>query len=313
MNTILIALDGGGTHTRCAAFDPSGKKLFNAEDGPSNHLVIDSKDALASLVDCISRVLRGCGVTPDRVAGISAGLSGVDLDGEGMAEAQEALRNMGFKDSIISADIVTAHAGALGGSPGIVALAGTGSAFFGIAADGRRARAGGWGPAFGDEGGAFWIGRKILQAAASAYDGRQPHTRLLELACNALGIHDFPETLHCIYRSHRQASLIASLAHAADAAAQAGDQAARQILEQAGEELARGVGAVLRVLACDVSSSCVSWEGTVIRNSAIVRERFCSALTRGFPQVSLVPPRFDPLYGAYLIGCKSLGWEPQFA
>jgi N-acetylglucosamine kinase len=310
-DTILIAVDGGGTHTRCAAFDRTGKILAKVENGPSNHLVIDSECALSSLKDCVSQVLTESGTLPEQVDAVSAGLAGVDLDGEGLVEAKEVFRHMGFTNCMINADILTAHAGALGGTPGVVALAGTGSAFLGVTTDGRQASAGGWGPAFGDEGSAFWIGQRVLQTASSAYDGRQPQTLLIQLVCDALGLHDFSEVLHCIYREQKQARLIADLARTADAAAEAGDQVAQEILEQAGDELARGAGAVIRALNFDTADCRVSWEGAVMRNSTVVRERFCSSLASAYSEVSIVPPRFDPLYGAYLIGCKSLGWEPR--
>lgn len=308
-DTILIALDGGGTRTRCAAFDQAGKIRAQAENGPSNHLVINSRYALESLVECVSQVMRESGTTPEHVDAVSVGLAGVDLDGEGLVEARASLLQMGFKNCIVSADILTAHAGALAGGPGVVALAGTGSAFFGVTADGRRAKAGAWGPAFGDEGSAFWIGQRALQAASSAFDGRGPHTLLVRLVCDELGVDDFSEILHPIYYAQKQARLIADLACTVDAAAEDRDHVAQEILQQAGDELASGAGAVIRALNFDPSDCRVSWEGSVIRNSVKVRERFCSTLGAAFPEVSIVPPRFDPVHGAYLIGCKSLGWE----
>jgi N-acetylglucosamine kinase len=308
-DTILIALDGGGTKTRCAVFDKNGKIRAQAESGPSNHLVIGSQFAHESLVECVSEVLRQSETTSEQVEAVSVGLAGVDLDGEGLVEAKASLLQMGFKNCIVSPDILTAHAGALGGSPGVVAMAGTGSAFFGVTADGRRAKAGAWGPAFGDEGSAFWIGQRVLRAASSAFDGRGPHTLLVRLVCDELGIDDFSETLHPIYHAPKQVRLIADLARTADTAAEVGDQVAQEIIEQAGDELARGAGAVIRALKFDPSDCRVSWEGSVIRNSVKVRERFCSTLEAVYPGVSIVPPRFDPVYGAYLIGCKSLGWE----
>jgi N-acetylglucosamine kinase-like BadF-type ATPase len=308
-DTILIALDGGGTRTRCAAFDQIGRIYAEAESGPSNHLVIGNKYALESLVECVSQVLRQSGTTPEQVDAVSVGLAGVDLDGEGLVEARASLLQMGFKNCIVSADILTAHAGALAGYPGVVALAGTGSAFLGVTADGRRAKAGAWGPAFGDEGSAFWIGQGVLRAASAAFDGRGPHTLLVRLVCDELGLAEFSETLHPIYHAQKQVRLIADLARMADAAAEAGDQVALELLQRAGDELARGAGAVIRALNFDSADCRVSWEGSVIRNSTKVRERFCSTLGAAFPRVSIVPPRFDPVHGAYLIGCKSLGWE----
>jgi glucosamine kinase len=306
---VLIAVDGGGTRTRCAAFDESGRLHAQAESGPSNHLVLDGERAFASLREAILTVMTACGPAQNHVYAVSAGLAGVDAGGEGLLEAQRCLESLGFANSIINADIVTAHAGAFGGEPGVLALAGTGAAFIGIADDGRHVYAGGWGPVCGDEGSAYWIGRESLQAAAAAYDGRGPGTLLVELICEALELGNFAETLHSIYRSPLQVRLIADLSRVAETAASVNDRVATGILERAGDELAAGVEAVVQRMHCPLEECQVTWEGSVLRNSAVVQERFRRSLNRRLPGIPILPPRFDPVYGAYLMGKRALGWE----
>jgi glucosamine kinase len=305
---ILIAIDGGGTRTRCAAFDQAGRVRARAEAGPSNHLVIDGRTAFASLAEAIRAVMTACGATQSQVYAISAGLAGVDAGGEGLVDAQRCLEDLGFANSIINADIVTAHAGAFDGEPGILALAGTGTAFVGVTRKGQHVHAGGWGPLCGDEGSAYWIGRECLRAAAAAYDGRGPKTRLVELICEALVLEDFAQTLHSIYRSALPVRFIADLGRVAETASGAGDRVASAILESAGDELARGVEAVVRRMSCPVDETQVTWEGSVLRNSTAVQKRFCGTLKNKLPGISILPPRFDPVYGAYLIGKRALAW-----
>jgi N-acetylglucosamine kinase len=122
-------------------------------------------------------------------------------------------------------------------------------------------------------------------------------------------LRDFSQVLHPIYHAQKQVRLIADLGRTAEVAAEAGDEVAQEILDGAGNELSRGAGAVIRALNFDTANCRVSWEGSVLRNSAKIRERFCSTLLAAFPGLSIVPPRFDPVFGAYLVGCKSLGWE----
>jgi N-acetylglucosamine kinase-like BadF-type ATPase len=282
-----------------------------AESGPSNHLVLDGARAFASLTEAIRAVMTACGAAQNQVHAVSAGLAGVDAGGEGLLEAQRFLKSLGFANSIINADIVTAHAGAFGGEPGVLALAGTGAAFIGVTRDGRRIHAGGWGPLCGDEGSAYWIGRKSLQAAAAAYDGRGPETILVELICDALELGNFAETLHAIYRSSTQVRLIADLSRVAETATSAGDFMAIGILQQAGDELAAGAEAVVRRMHCPNGECQVTWEGSVLRNSPVVQERFRRSLDRRLSGISISPPRFDPVYGAYLIGKRTLGWEME--
>ena len=40
-----------------------------------------------------------------------------------------------------------------------------------------------------------------------------------------------------------------------------------------------------------------------------MRESFCRALTAAFPAVSVIPPRFPPVIGAYLLGRNELGLD----
>ena len=67
---------------------------------------------------------------------------------------------------------MTNLAGASGGDPGVVLIAGGGSIGFGVTADGREALAGGFGYLLGDEGSAFDIGLRAIAAACRAEDRR---------------------------------------------------------------------------------------------------------------------------------------------
>src|SRR5712692_4205736 len=70
----------------------------------------------------------------------------------------------------VLSDAQAALLGALGDTPGVLILSGTGSIVIGRDAGGRWARAGGLGPLLGDEGSAFWIGRAWLRATTSGED-----------------------------------------------------------------------------------------------------------------------------------------------
>lgn len=79
-----------------------------------------------------------------------------------------ARRLRGLADRVrVIPDVEAAWHAVLGGSPGVLVLAGTGSIVLAGDARGRWARAGGVGPLLGDEGSAFWLGRQWLQATAT--------------------------------------------------------------------------------------------------------------------------------------------------
>jgi N-acetylglucosamine kinase-like BadF-type ATPase len=304
----LLAIDGGGSRTRCLAITRAGHTLGAGESGASNHLLVDLAIVKASLEEAINATLAHARLKRNDVVCVSAGLAGVDYDGSGAAEMEELFRELGFARTVINGDMVIAHAGALGGEPGVLALAGTGSAILGIDTNGKRVKVGGWGPVYGDEGSAWRISQMALTAAARACDGRGPRTALLETMTSALGLSDFKETVSRIYVGRMEPREIAALCRVAYRSAEAGDEVARTIFLQAGADLAEGVVAALRQLDPVSENSQVSYQGSVLEACALARESFSAKLRQQFPQLSVQPPRFAPVIGAYLLGCEAMGW-----
>ena len=233
----------------------------------------------------------------------------IDLGGIDAAEIEDAFREMGLTRSLITGDMVIAHAGALAGRPGVLALAGTGSCILGIGPGGERVKVGGWGPVYGDEGSAYRIGQTALRIAARAYDGRGPQTMLVGALLKALRLGDFRETMFRVYVEKMEPRQIAALSRVAYEVAEAGDEAARKIFLQAGDELAEEVLAAIKNLNLQQGESLVSYQGSVFEACSLVRERFTEVLKRALASVTITPPQFEPVVGAVLIACESLGWH----
>ncbi len=83
--------------------------------------------------------------------------------------------------SQVTTDYEIALEAAVGAGPGVVLIAGTGSAAYGRNAAGEMARAGGYGPWVGDEGSAFEIGRRAVAAVARTRDQAAPMTLLTDM------------------------------------------------------------------------------------------------------------------------------------
>jgi len=306
---IILAIDGGGSRTRCLAINREAQIVGAGAGGASNHLLIDEKIVKASLDESIKAALAQAGLKSSDVVCVSAGLAGVDYDGAGAAEMNGLLRDLGFTDTIINGDMVIAHAGALTGQAGVLALAGTGSSILGIGTNGTRVKVGGWGPIYGDEGSAYRIAQNCLRAAARSFDGRGEETALLGGIIKALGLKDFTETVGRIYVEKMESREIAALSRAAYEIAEKGDETAVKIFLQAGEELAESVAAALRRLNLTETDSKVSYQGSVLESCALVREKFAESLKNDFPKVEVAAPRFKPVIGAFLLGCKAQGWQ----
>jgi N-acetylglucosamine kinase-like BadF-type ATPase len=306
---VILAIDGGGSRTRCLAIDREGHVLGQAETGPSNHLLISGDVVQGSLASAIEQVLSQCELSVDSVACVSAGLAGVDFDGDGAPEMETLLRDLGFANAVVNGDMVIAHAGALQLEPGVVALAGTGSVILGIGFNGERVKIGGWGPVYGDEGSAYRIGQMALRAAARAYDGRGAATSLTRALPGALGLRDFRETVTRVYVQGMEPREIAALARVAYEVAETGDEVARDLFTSAADDLVDGVVAAVRQLELPLPELLVSYQGSVLESCRLLRERFEAQLKQIVPHATLVAPAFEPVIGAYLLGCKAIGWE----
>ncbi len=225
---MILAVDLGKTSCRAAA---GGRR---AEGAGAPGLVAPGgvRAAQASIL-AVARVL-----------GPPAGFAEVIVGAAGALAAPDAARALGdallvslrAERVAVTSDAVIAHAGALGGEPGVVLIAGTGVVALAIGADGALRTADGWGPWLGDEGGGAWIGAAGLRAALRAHDGRGPSTALLDAARARFGA---PETWPAQLTG---AAALASFAP--DVLAAQGDAAALAIVAAAAEALAATARAV---------------------------------------------------------------------
>jgi glucosamine kinase len=238
----FLGFDGGGTKTECVLADREGRVIARASAGPSNPVRTGYARAWFSLSDAADSVLKQEKIHAGHISGICAGLGGAGR--AGVARRVTTFFERGYTNARVrvTTDLEIAFEAAFGSAEGIVLLAGTGSAAFGRDASGRTVRAGGRGPWISDEGSAFDIGRRAVQAVVLAEEHRGPVTGLSgriftfhqcrnwdqlgeQIAKNPDAV--FPKTF----------SLVATLA-------EEGDAVARQVLTEAARSLAGLVASV---------------------------------------------------------------------
>ena len=198
----------------------------------------------------------------------------------------------------VTNDALIALAGATGGEPGLVVIAGTGSIAFGRNAAGKTARAGGWGYIFGDEGSGFDIARAALRAALRFEEGWGPPTPLHKILIEETRSADANDVLHRFYTEDFPRPRIAALSKLVDRAAADGDTSAIQILESAAQDLALFAGAVRKQLVAAGEPARVSYIGGVFRSSTVLeRFRMLAELVEGN---HVAAPVYGPAAGALL-------------
>jgi N-acetylglucosamine kinase-like BadF-type ATPase len=234
----FLGVDGGQSGTTAVIGDETGRILGLGEAGPCNHAA--AAEGRAKLEKAIrGSVGAACAQAGLELANVTFEAACFGLSG-GPEDRLEILGSLVKSRSplMVTTDAVIALAGATTGGQGIIVIAGTGSISFGRNAEGRSARAGGWGYVFGDEGGAFDIFRQALRASLRMEEGWGPSTQLREILLSSTNSRDANELLHRCYGPEWPRSRVATLAPLIDNAATEGDAIAEQIIHNAAQDLA---------------------------------------------------------------------------
>src|SRR4029079_8807962 len=230
---VVVGGDGGGTKTLAVVVDRNGNEQGRASAGSSNYTVIGAEQAAAAVAQAVTEAVhRAGGQLPVRA--LWGGLSGIYRARE-REELHALIQSLAAEIRLTNdAELIFS---ALADGIGVVLIAGTGSIALGHDASGATARAGGWGHLMGDEGSGYDIGRRALQAAAQAADGRGPATALLEAFIHHWKADRPLDMIAHVYRSTDKAA-VAELSSIVFATARAGDTVARRLLPNAAGELA---------------------------------------------------------------------------
>lgn len=300
----FLGVDGGQSGTTAVIGDAAGHIVGWASAGPCNHVAPQEAQAKFRRVigECIVQAASraGMGEPPLHFRSACLGMSG------GPDDKDALLRELVKAAHItVTHDAMIALAGATGGEPGIVVIAGTGSIAFGQNPRGETARAGGWGHLFGDEGGAFDIVRRALHAVLREHEGWGPRTALSPALLESTSARDANEMLHLFYTPEWPRSRVAALARVVNTIAEEGDPIAAEILRHAAQDLAMLAASVRRQLWTEEEVVRVTWTGGVF-NSPLVLERFRMLIELG-GNASCEPPRHGPAEGALMVAYRAAG------
>jgi glucosamine kinase len=291
----FLAIDAGGTKTRCLLADES-RVLGRATTGSVKLMRVGEAEASARLRAMLTEVSLAAGVGLSEVTQTCIGLAGVTID----AVRQWAEREIGEVvggNLLLAGDEEIAFDAAFRGGPGILIIAGTGSNVLGRAADGAMYHAGGWGPALGDEGSGFWIGQEALRAGFWAKD-RGVSTSLLTEIGEFWGTKSLGEIVE--KANARPGPDLPALAPIVARCADEGDELAVAVLERAGVELAEQVALVALKMEESGSHSKIeaAYTGSVLEHISLVRSAMINALKTSSPTVKVAEGAVDSLEGA---------------
>lgn len=182
---VIVAIDGGGSSCRAAAFDPQGRILAKTRVDGHASLSRGTADAWNNIQACLQQLrtelVRADSWWPEHLM-------------MGLAGSLQETRRMKFlaqlPDSLARTLVTDGHAqllGASAGRPGICLALGTGSVLHWLDAQGDSGMVGGWGFPVGDEGSGAWLGMRLVQHYLWHVDGRRHDGALMEAVAARVG------------------------------------------------------------------------------------------------------------------------------
>jgi glucosamine kinase len=296
---LYLGVDAGGTKTRAVLADAAGGVRGVGEAGPGNWQAVGAEAAGGALAGAVGGALALAGEEAAGVGGSFFALAGV----RGAAEREVMRREvakLGLGGAVgIGSDLEAAHAGALAGEPGVVVIAGTGSAAWGRDMAGASAQAGGWGWLVDDKGGGHWLALQALAAACEGEDGRGEGTVLGARAAAFFGVDGLRELLRELHAGRRDRAAVAAFAREVREAALGGDLVAERLVGAAGVELLRLAEAVRGKLAPGAALKLAVAGGLGLGPSVAERAR-----AAGFDPVE---PWGEPVLGGVLRAAELAG------
>ena len=282
MNQIVIGIDGGGSKTHAIVADESGNSLGEAT-GPGSAIKPGEEDASADVIAQAARdALEKAGMTEVTPRVLCVGVAGAGRDQAKQALWQALVARDVAGDVVVHSDFGIALDDAFGDGPGVLLIAGTGSAAFGRSPAGSTGRCGGWGPVIGDEGSGTWIGRRALSIVSAAADGRESQTALTGAVLTAAEVNEVAELIPWAASASREQ--IASLARVVFNVAEAGDLRANAVVSLAVEELMLHVRALSQQLFGDERAAIpVALAGGLMTKGTLLRKRLEHRLRTGVP------------------------------
>jgi len=294
----FLGVDAGGTKAEFVLGDAT-RELARVRTGTIKRMKADAATAEENLQAGLRQLQEKTGIAPDSITRCCIGTAG-----ETVALVTDWLRDAFARhvggELVILGDVEIALNSAFFGKRGVLVLAGTGSNVAGRAANGNIVRAGGWGPALADQGSGHFIGLESLRRGFLAID-QQRETRVLDDAQRFWRLASRADLIE--YANANPAPEYSRLTPLVVEAAQQGDAVAREVLEQAGADLAYLAGLVIeRIRGIEGEAAfappAVAVAGSILEKVPPVRDAMTAALRKTWPQIVVLDQPADPPAGA---------------
>jgi N-acetylglucosamine kinase-like BadF-type ATPase len=290
-NTYVIGIDGGGTKTVAAIANLKGEILREIEIGSTNPNKIGFERTILNLKKLILRISKNKKV---KVAylGLAGGL---ERDKEKRERIRKELQKFFDFPIFVDGDQKIAFRAGTNEKDGIVVIAGTGAIAMGWRGK-KEAISGGWDWLIGDQGSAFWIGKKVLEEIGKILDGRRKDFELRKFIFKKLKIKkeiDLYKNFYC----EDFVTRVASISKFVDEFSKKGDRFSKEILIEAAKEVSKMAILVIKKLNFKKEKFPVVFTGGMFK-SEIFREEIEKEIKKFAPKANFILLNKEPVIGA---------------
>ena len=195
-----LGIDGGGTKTAFEIINGNGNILSSLKTETCNYIQIGKEKFGKVIREGVAAV---CDKAEIQTTDLCFTCIGIPSFGEISTDtsdlisiAKEALHSNNIK---CVNDVEVAWAGSLACNPGINLLAGTGALGYGKDQKNNAVRVGGWGYFCGDEGSAYWLGKKLIELFTKEADGRIAKGKTYDIVCREFNLNSDFDFISVIY------------------------------------------------------------------------------------------------------------------
>lgn len=301
MEKCIICVDGGGTKTEVVAFTLSGKEI-TSHIGGSGNFAFEAEKAVENVFTSVDTVYQAI-IDEYECAMIQMGISGY-----GAYAAKEQLIERFETTFKTKTNIVDDARLALFSilqdkhDDGVLILAGTGSACYGIKGD-RTLLIGGWGHLLGDEGSANHLMLQTFKMMITDEDTGKAPRELSKKVLDHLKLSNTFDLKKYVY--HQPKAVVASNAQFINQCAEEGDQDAIELLKRSGEQLADQVRLAFERLQLP-THAIIGCQGSFVLNSQIVNQSLKDSIRSFNPEAQFHEDPERPVRGAYYLALREL-------
>jgi N-acetylglucosamine kinase-like BadF-type ATPase len=306
----VLAIDGGNSKTDVALVAEGGRVLAAVRGPTSSHQAVGLGPGMERLAGLIAEAVTKAGLDGQPDVAVYT-IAGADTDAD-VRRLHTALGKRGFaREDVVLNDAFGALRAGIDRGWGVVVICGQGVNAAGIAPSGRTIRLDALGAISGDWGGGTDVGWEGLAAAVRARDGRGPRTRLERDVPAHFGLRTPAAVTSAMYTGGIPEPRISELSPVVFAAADAGDPAARRIVDRLADEVVVMAGAMIRRLHLTRRDPDVVLGGGVFRTrEPVFWDRIRTGVAGIAPAARLVPLTAPPVAGAALLGLDHLAGGP---